>query len=309
MPSLMSRRTFAHAGVASLAWAALLLSGCVDQHPARTEGEGLHIVATSPAVVDICDKLELDLVGIPKTSHAIPKRYRGLKEIGTPMAPDIEVLSSMRPDYVLSPSTLIEDLRPKYAAAGIASIFLDLKSVEGMYDSIAYLGRKFDREPQAAALDARYREYLANFQKEIEGKPRPRVLILMGVPGSYLVATKNSYVGSVVAQAGGRNVYESATEEFLNANTEDMQARDPDIILRTAHAMPDDVMAMFAEEFTTNDIWKHFRAVQERRVYDLSYDKFGMSATFNYPEAFEELKKYLYQDGSADQVRDLKMEA
>ena len=69
---------------------------------------------------------------------------------------------------------------------------------------------------------------------------------------------------------------------------------DRDIILRTAHALPDQVMAMFADEFATNDVWKHFRAVKEGRVYDLPYDQFGMSATFNYPDALQTLQPMLY---------------
>ena len=74
-----------------------------------------------------------------------------------------------------------------------------------------------------------------------------------------------------------------------------IRLRDPDIILRTAHALPDDVRQMFAQEFETNDIWKHFRAVQEGRVYDLTYSNFGMSATFSYPDALNELRTYLYE--------------
>lgn len=31
-------------------------------------------------------------------------------------------------------------------------------------------------------------------------------------------------------------------------------------------------------------------------VYDLSYDKFGMSGTFAYPEALEELEPLLYPE-------------
>ena len=31
--------------------------------------------------------------------------------------------------------------------------------------------------------------------------------ILMGLPGSYIIATENSYVGSLVELAGGENVY------------------------------------------------------------------------------------------------------
>ena len=55
------------------------------------------------------------------------------------------------------------------------------------------------------------------------------------------------------------------------------------------------VKIMFAEEFDTNDIWKHFSAVQNGKVYDLDNEKFGMSATFRYQEALEELQPILYE--------------
>ena len=69
-------------------------------------------------------------------------------------------------------------------------------------------------------------------------------------------------MGSLVKMAGGINVYPDETSDFINVSTEDMLTKKPDIILRTAHAMPDSVMEMLAEEFETNDIWKHFDAVK-----------------------------------------------
>ena len=156
------------------------------------------------------------------------------------------------------------------------------------------MGAKFDRRDQAQAFVTEYDAFMAAFRASVEGKPQPSVLVLMGLPGSYIVATENSYAGSLVALAGGQNVYAGSDQEFLNVNTEDMQARDPDIILRTAHALPDQVMQMFADEFAANDVWKHFRAVKEGRVYDLPYDQFGMSATFNYPDALQTLQPMLY---------------
>ena len=80
----------------------------------------------------------------------------------------------------------------------------------------------------------------------------------------------------------------------MTANTEDMQTKDPDIILRAAHALPDEVKEMFAEEFETNDVWKHFRAVQEGKVYDLDSSLFNMSANFSYSDALEALQPLLY---------------
>ena len=193
------------------------------------------------------------------------------KKIGTAMSPDTEIVKSLDADWILSPSSLRGDLQPKYAAIGTKSIFLNLKSVEGMYQSIDELGELFDREEQAQALIDEYEAFMNEYKEKNANKEKPTVLVLMGLPGSYIVATENSYVGSLVKLAGGINVYQGETDVFLNANTEDMQKRDPDIIVRCVHALPDDVVEMFKEEFETNDIWKHFRAVEEGKVYDLSY--------------------------------------
>lgn len=279
-------------------------AGCVDQSSGENGYDGgsansdgsLRLIATSPAAADICDRLELELVGVCDTTvSTIPERYSNVEKVGMPMSPDLEILKSLTPDYVLSPNSLQNDLQPKYASAGLSSIFLNLKSVEGMYASIEDLGEKFGRQEQAADLIEEYEKFMEEYRSASEGRESPRVLVLMGLPGSYIVATESSYVGSLVKLAGGMNIYgDGDGQEFLVANTEDMKEKDPDIILRAAHALPDDVVEMFNEEFATNDIWRHFAAVQEGRVFDLSYDKFGMSAKFNYPEALEELRPMLY---------------
>ena len=281
---------------------ALSATGCINQHPEQNTDDGsdqVRIVATSPAAVDICDKLELDLVGVcSSTLSTIPERYQDVTTVGTAMSPDLEILKSLNPDYVISPNSLQSDLQPKYASIGVSSLFLNLRSVEGMYASIEGLGEKFDREEQAQALVEEYQQFMEEYRSQNEGKESPTVLVLMGLPGSYIVATESSYVGNLVKLAGGVNVYgDGDGQEFLTANTEDMKTKEPDIILRAAHALPEDVVEMFQDEFETNDIWKHFEAVQEGRVYDLPYDLFGMSAKFNYPDALEELQPLLYGEG------------
>ena len=55
--------------------------------------------------------------------------------------------------------------------------------------------------------------------------------------------------------------------------------------------MPDKVKKMFADEFKKNDIWKHFKAVQNNKVYDLDHEYFGMSARFNYKDAIAHLEQ------------------
>ncbi len=274
------------------------LSSCVDQHPdtAPSSASDAALVATSAASADICARLNLPLVGVCETSHTLALEYQDLPRVGLPMNPDMEIISSLHPDYVLSPSSLQNDLEPKYKKAGLQYIFLQLRSVEGMYDSIDELGKKFDRTQEAAALRAEFESFMSSYADKHKDKVHPRVLVLMGLPGSYLVATPQSYVGSLVALAGGENVFKDSEEEFLSINTEELKKTEPDIILRAAHGIPDDVVAMFAEEFATNQIWKHFTAVQEGRVYDLDPATFGMSANFSYTEALDQLEPLLYTD-------------
>lgn len=303
--------------LACTALAAGLLAGCVDQYPERKEaggddseylvegstakkkaGENPRIVATSAATCEIMERLDLDLAGRPtELTTPLPDRYMDdsdCVDVGGPMAPDIEIISSLDPDYVLGPATLQPAFESQFQEAGLPYLFLNLKSVQGMYKSIEQLGEIFDRQDEAQALVDEFEEIYTEYYEEHGDREGPSVLILMGVPGAYMVATPKSYVGNLVELAGGQNIYGDETEEFIMANTEDMQKRDPDIILRCSHALPDVVREMFAEEFETNDIWKHFRAVQEGRVYDLTYANFGMSATFNWPNALEELEPYLY---------------
>lgn len=91
-------------------------------------------------------------MGVCQTSGTLPERYQDLPKVGMAMSPDLEILKSLSPDYVLSPSSLQSDLQPKYASIGVKSIFLNLKSVEGMYASIEGLGQKFGREDEAKAM-------------------------------------------------------------------------------------------------------------------------------------------------------------
>lgn len=302
----MKMRTLKIAAVTIAVMMTAALCGCVDQHPEENSkaessvqsADELRIAATSPAVADICDKLDIDLVGVcTSTISTIPERYKDATQLGTAMNPDTEILASLDLDWILGPSSLESDLQPKYAAIKTKSAFLNLKSVDGMYKSIEELGEMFDRQEQAQKLIDEYNSFMEEYKTKNEGKESPKVLVLMGLPGSYIVATDNSYVGSLVKLAGGTNVYgDGGGQEFLNANTEDMETKDPDIIVRCAHALPDEVVDMFNEEFATNDIWKHFRAVQEGKVYDLSYEYFGMSAGFDYPQALDELQPILYGD-------------
>ncbi|MFV0394126.1 MAG: heme ABC transporter substrate-binding protein IsdE [Coprobacillaceae bacterium] len=273
-----------------------LLTGCVNQNQ-KVQSEEERIVTTSVAIAEILDALEVEnVVGVPESeTYTLPSRYEKVKTVGAPMNPDMEVISTLDVSLILSPNSLEGDLATKYENAKIDCGFVNLKSTVGMFKSIEELGTLLNKEKQANALVAEFKTYMEEYQNKHEGKQAPTVLILMGLPGSYVVATENSYVGSLVKLAGAQNVYgDENSEDFLNVNPEDMLEKNPDIILRTSHALPEQVEEMFAKEFAENDTWQHFEAVKNEKVYDLDYNKFGMSANFKYQEALIDLEGIFY---------------
>lgn len=262
------------------------------------EENDYRIISTTVALTEIMDELEIDLIGVPTSYKDLPERYKDATEVGMAMEPDMEIIRSLKPTDVLSATTLEHefDLNTAFDDAKVPVTFVDMESVEGMYEGILNLGEKYDRTELAEDIVSNFEQKLSEIEERIEGKESPIVLILLGVPGSYLVATENSYIGDLVKRAGGVNAIQGEEVEYVSSNTENLQQSNPDVILRAAHGMPDEVVEMFDKEFKENNIWKHFKAVENNRVYDLEETRFGTTANLAAVEALEELVEMLYPE-------------
>lgn len=268
-----------------------------EKATAETTSETKTVVAGTMVVADILDKLEIDsVVGVPTSTVKMPKRYTKATEIGNAMNPDMEVVKSLNPDVFISVTTLEYDLKPAVKNINVNGEFIDLQGVKQMQDSILALGKEFNREAQAEKLAKSFDKKLEELKIKTADKKKPKVLAVLGVPGSYLVATDNSYIGSLIEGAGGENAIQGPSEEYLASNTEYLQQSKPDIILRMAHGMPDEVMKMFDKEFKTNTVWKHFDAVKNGRVYDLEEPLFQTTANLQVNDALEELYRIFYEE-------------
>ncbi len=287
----------------------ILLSACnsnelntIEENSNTSESEATsseeddRIIATTVALVEIMDALELDLVGIPTSYKDLPERYADTKEVGMAAEPDMEIIRSLKPTDVLSVTTLQAEfnLEPIFTNAGVPVTFIDMESIDGMYEGISALGEKYNRTEQADEMVNYFEQKLTEIETTVEGKESPTVLILLGIPGSYRIATESSYIGDLVKRAGGINVINGHDAEYVSSNTESLQQSNPDVILRAAHGMPDAVVEMFNKEFAENDIWKHFDAVKNDRVYDLEETRFGTTANLAAVDALEELVEMLY---------------
>ena len=260
----------------------------------KQKKEEFRIVPTTVALTETLDALDLDIVGKPTTYKDLPKRYKDVPEIGQPKKPNVEVVKSLNPTHVLTVTTIKSEMDPVFEQLKMKGTYYDYDSLNGLKKSITEMGNTFNRKEQAKKLNKKFDNAEAEIKAKIQGKKRPKVLILMGVPGSYLVATEHSYIGDLVKIAGGENVIQNESRAYLASNTEELYKVNPDIILRLPHGFPDQVREMFKKEFSTNDIWKHFDAVKNNRVYDLEEIPFGITASIKADDALVQLYDILY---------------
>lgn len=280
-----------------------LIAGCssddkatADKVKEDNDPEDHRIIATTVAVAEIMDALDIDLIGVPTTYKELPERFNGLPEVGNAKSPDMELVMSLQPKEVMSVTTIEHDTKEFFEQADVDARYVNLESIDEMHEDILAIGEDYDRVEEAEEIVQSFNDKVVEMEEKVADKEKPEVLILLGIPGSYLVGTKESYIGDLVSKVGGVNVITGEDVDFISSNTEHLQQTNPDIILRAAHGMPDEVVEMFDKEFKENDIWKHFDAVKNDRVYDLEETLFGTTGNLAAEEALDELYNIFYEE-------------
>ena len=255
------------------------------------------VVATSVAVTEILDALGVKVSGVPQTSYELPKSTEGAVEIGSPMSPDLEIIKSLNPTVVVSVDTLGSDYMELFTQNNIPSEFVSLESLDGLKEAINTLGKRFGKEAEAesilANLEAKEKE-VAEKSAELES---PEILVLFAAPGSTMIATSKSYVGSLVEMVGGKNIIADNSTSFTTYNKEDLSMLNPDKILVMVHALPEETQAALEKEMATDAAWQNIEAVRNGDVVYLDSSYFGMSANLKVIEGLDILSDIVHGNG------------
>ncbi|MCT7873623.1 MAG: ABC transporter substrate-binding protein, partial [Lactobacillus crispatus] len=162
--------------------------------------------------------------------------------------------------------------------------------------TLSSLGKQYYRQRQADYQIGLIKKAVKKAKARVHGR-KPRVLILMGLPGAnYMILTNRSYLGDLVRIAGGENIYHSDSQIYLSPSNDSLATKNPDVILRLEHALPNVTLPQFKQEFKKNSVWKTMKAVKTGRVYDLQQPDFNASANMNVSQALNKLSNWLYPD-------------
>lgn len=284
------------AGIMTLGMISCSSENSEDKTVAAGSGEDV-VVATSVAVTEILDALGVKVSGVPSTSYELPESTKDAVEVGNPMSPDLEIIKSLNPTMVVSVDTLGSDYMNLFTENNIPSEFVSLESLEGLKEAITTLGEKFDKDDEAKALLDKIESKELEVKEKAESLENPEVLLLFAAPGSTMIATSKSYVGSLVELVGGKNIIEDNTAAFTTYNKEDLAMLSPEKILVMVHALPDETKAALEAEMATDTAWQNINAVREGNVIYLDSEYFGMSANLKVIEGLDMLSDIVHGSG------------
>lgn len=284
------------AGIMTLGLISCSPESSEDKTVAVGSGEEV-VVATSVAVTEILDALGVKVSGVPSTSYELPESTKDAVEVGNPMSPDLEIIKSLNPTMVVSVDTLGSDYMNLFTENNIPSEFVSLESLGGLKEAITTLGEKFDKNDEAKALLEQIESKELEVKEKAENLENPEVLVLFAAPGSTMIATSKSYVGSLVELVGGKNIIEDSSTAFTTYNKEDLAMLNPEKILVMVHALPEETKAVLEVEMASDSAWQNINAVKEGNVIYLDSEYFGMSANLKVIEGLEILSDIVHGSG------------
>lgn len=257
-----------------------------------------NIVTTSVPLTEILHLLGITPVGVPTSTNPIPTDFDSITKIGSPMSPDLEVISSLQSDLIIGASSLQSSLDQALQGMNLPTAYLPTDSYEDLKLSFKVLGTYFGKEDKMNDVLQRIVAKEKELEAQAQGKELPSVMLVIGTSDSFMVMNDKSYLGSLVERLGADNIAKSvlkADSTYSPMNLEDIVVADPDIVFVLAsgdHGANED---KFKQEIEKNSAWQQLSAYKNNKIYVLDYSTFGVTSITNVETALTTIADYFYK--------------
>jgi iron complex transport system substrate-binding protein len=272
-----------------------LFNEALSQFPATVPQR---IVTTSVPLTEMLYLLGITPVGVPTSTNPIPADFDSIDKIGSPMAPDLEVVTKLEPDLLLGAESLRSTLDKTLEGMDLQKAYLRTESFEDLKLSLKVLGTYFNKKDEMNAALSKILDKENELSKLAEGKELPSVMLVIGTSDSFMVMSEKSYLGSLVKKLGADNIATSVlkvTDTYSPINMENVVAADPDVILVLASGDHGATKDKFKKEIEKNETWTKLSAYKNDKIQILDYSVFGVTSIINAETALTEIAKYFYE--------------
>jgi iron complex transport system substrate-binding protein len=206
--------------------------------------------------------------------------------IGLPLSPSIEKIVSLHPDLVIGSGDLNSmEVADRLQQSGIALFMVNPHGIDGIYRSLATLGKALNREAGAATLIARLKAREMAARRRGAGKPIVRVFMPIWYDPVITIG-RNAFITELIEAAGGKSITDDIAQEWPQVSMETVVSRSPDAILLVQGPR------MTGKILSSQPGWQALAAVKAERFY-------YADERMNYPspvafDALEDLAKQFH---------------
>lgn len=220
------------------------------------------VVCLMPSLVDDVYALGAGSEVIAVTDFTkYPPEAKTKPSVGLPLSPSLETIISLRPDLVLASSDLNRgETVNQLQKLEIPVFVVTARGIEGIYESLASVGRALNREHEAVRLVTALRERERAVRQRVAGKPVINVLMPIWYD-PILTIGKRAYITDLIEIAGGHSVTSDIAEEWPEISFEAVLARSPQALVLVRGSK------MSVEAIRSRPGWVTLAAIRNNRIY------------------------------------------
>ncbi|HEY8120551.1 MAG TPA: helical backbone metal receptor [Myxococcota bacterium] len=200
---------------------------------ANAENAPQRVVSLNPSLTAIALALGAgeQLVGVDDFSARQEPAVAGLPRVGGLYDPSLEAAIALRPDLVmLVPSAEQRSFQEQLAALGIERFVANPRSYDEVLGTIAAMGVRLGRVPEAERRVAMLRAARARAEAASAGRSRVRTLLVLQRDPLF-VAGAGTFVDDMLRAAGAQNLGADLAGPWPRASREWLLAAQPALIL------------------------------------------------------------------------------
>jgi len=193
------------------------------------------IISVIPAVTEMLFAIGAgpQVVGVGSFDE-YPPEARKLPRVGALLDPDLERILSLRPDLVIVYESQT-DFRRQLERASVPTFVYKHAGLPDVTQTITALGSRIGRASEAASVVRSIEAKLEDIRTRVQGRPRPNALVVFGRDALALRGIYASggvgFLNDMLEAAGGSNVFTDVAKQSVQATTELILARRPDVII------------------------------------------------------------------------------
>ena len=215
---------------------ALLFGSVAAQSPHhQITASPRRIISVIPAATEILFAIGAgpQVVGVG-SFDTFPAEVNKLPKVGALLDPDVERILSLKPDLVLIYASQA-DLKRQLQRAGIRIYEYKHAGLADVTSTIRALGDVTGHVEKAAEVSASIERALDEIRARVGNRPKPSTLLVFGHERGALRGIYASggvgFLDDMLAIAGGLNVFADVKQQAVQASTEQIIARRPEVIL------------------------------------------------------------------------------